>query len=113
VPVIFSPANDGLTRANPLLNGTGTADVLDILRLDSGIDAMGLYNKLGEVRTRWPKYSRLVYDSYTVLELRTRLYNQALFKRIIEDYPNREHDIGFFESPFKEGIPWQEIQQDL
>lgn len=113
IPVITSPASCGLTRFNPLLSPKDVK-VLSGLELDSGTDPIQLYRALKLVKDDWGSYSKEIYNSYQNLAANTSAYLGGVFTRLIKDYPNREHDVGFFESPFtKEGIPWQQLPPRL
>lgn len=110
IPVITSPASSGLTRYNPLLD-IKDKKILGCLELDSATDPVQLYQTLKLVKDGWDGYSNVIYHSYKNLAHRTASYLEGMFLRLVKDYPNREHDVGFFESPFtKEGIPWRQLR---
>jgi hypothetical protein len=104
IPVITSPSSSGLVSKNPLLTG-GNKYTLSNLQLTSATEPMELYEKLLWVREGWGFESIAVHQAYRELCDRTAGYLNSVFVRLINDYPNREHDVGFFESPFaREGL---------
>ena len=108
IPVILSPANNGLTHKNPLLD-ENEKRFFARLQLSSSIEPVELYQMLEWVEEYKDLYSEDLHESYTSLYRKTQTYLEQLFLRLVKDYPNREHDVGFFEAPFtKEGLQWNE-----
>jgi hypothetical protein len=109
VPVITSPSSYGLIDRNPLLTPIEKR-TLKTLQVDGEIEPVQLYQRLNEVYAYWDSHSRDVHAVYTNLASRTAVYLHEVFSRLIKDFPNREHDVEFFEAPFtKEGILWKEL----
>jgi len=95
IPAIYSPANDGLVRANPLMDDNDKYG-LELLRLGCGIDARELYAKLSLVFNNWQLYSDRTHRTYYSLKQATDSYLNKIFKGIRREADNRVRDLSIY-----------------
>lgn len=107
IPVITSPACDGLTTKNPLMKYVDNT-VIKALQLSSGTDAMELYDRLTSVQENWMDYSDGVHSMYKELSKLNEQYLNTLFRRIVRGFREKRYDLAFAKNLFtEEGIDWK------
>lgn len=92
IPAIYSPANDGLVKDNPLIDDRSRFD-LELLRMSSGIDAMELYGKLTMVYNNWQIHSDKAHAAYKLLSADACNYVNSMFDCIIDGFHKRSRDL--------------------
>ena len=93
IPVISSPASDGLTIKNPLYP-------TDEFVLNSATDVMEIYRLLGMVHRNWEGASIAAFNHYKRLSELTTKYNDKLFSKIVEGYNHGIYDTTAFSEIF-------------